>query len=78
MFRVNLILFEHARGQREVRTQFPTTKNYTPELTAFGIIARVSPDRSAMVKPRPGGTSLLIKVSSEPGKYAVFRFWNPS
>ena len=28
------------------------------------------PNRSAMERPRPGGTSLLIKVSPEPGKYA--------
>ena len=30
------------------------------------------PNRSAMERPRPGGTSLLIKVSPEPGKYADF------
>ena len=31
---------------------------------------RGQPNRSAMERPRPGGTSLLIKVSPEPGKYA--------
>ena len=28
------------------------------------------PNRSAMERPRPGGTSLVIKVSPVPGKYA--------
>ena len=68
---VNLI------DQGTARTQSPTTKNYTPELSTFGIIARVSPGPSAMTRPRPGGTSLVIKVASEPGKYAFPRFWNP-
>ena len=45
------------------RTQSPTTKNYTPELPTFGVIARVSPGRSAMIRPRPGGTAFLITVS---------------
>ena len=31
---------------------------------------RGQPNLSAMERPRPGGTSLMIKVSPEPGKYA--------
>jgi hypothetical protein len=36
---MNIILI----NQGTARTQSPTTKNCTPELTAFGLIARVSP-----------------------------------
>jgi hypothetical protein len=57
----------HAQGT--ALTQSPTTRNYTPELSAFGIIARISPDRGAMVRPCPRGTSLVITVSPVPGKY---------
>ena len=32
------------------------------------------PSRCAMGGPRPGGTSLLIKVASEPGKYDFILF----
>ena len=31
---------------------------------------RLQPNRSAMERPRPGGSSFVIKDSSEPGKYA--------
>jgi len=56
--------------QGTARTQSPTTKNYTPESTTFVSIAGVSPIRGAMDKPRPGGTTLVIMVTPEPGKYA--------
>ena len=57
-------------SQGTARTQSPTTKNYTPESTTFVSIAGVSPIRSAMDKPHPGGTTLEIMVTPEPGKYA--------
>ena len=36
------------------------------------------PNRSAMEGPRPGGTSLLIKVSPEPGKYTEVMWLLPN
>ena len=51
------------------RTQSPTNKNYAPESPTFGVIAGVKPNRSAMERPRPGGTAFVITISSVPGKY---------
>ena len=33
------------------------------------------PILGAMERPRPGGTTLVIMVASEPGKYDLFRFF---
>ena len=52
------------------RTQSPTNKNYAPEVTHIWGDRRGQPNRSAMERPRPGGTALVITVSSVPGKYA--------
>jgi hypothetical protein len=51
------------------RTLNPTIKNYALEPPLFGAVAGVSPSRCAMDRPRPGGTTLVIMVSSVPGKY---------
>ena len=40
-------------------------------------IAGVSPIRGAMDRPRPGGTTLVIMVTPEPGKYARAQFPSP-
>ena len=61
-----LIWFDY---EGTARTQSPTTKNCTPELFTFGIIARVSPPAVQWKRPRPGPTSEWIKVKSVPGKY---------
>ncbi len=64
-------------SQGTARTQCPTTKNYTPESTTFVSIAGVSPIRSAMDRPHPGGTTLEIMVTPEPGKYASLLSFSP-
>ena len=55
-------------GQGTARTQSPTTKNYAPELSTFGIIARVSPTEVqwkglALEKPPWGSGLSLCQVS---------------
>ena len=40
-------------------------------------IAGVSPIRGAMDRPRPGGTTLVIMVTPEPGKYASWLSFSP-
>jgi hypothetical protein len=55
------------------RTLNPTIKNYALEPPLFGAVAGVSPSRCAMDRPRPGGTTFLIMVSSVPGKYDFHR-----
>ena len=65
---INFLIFD-SNYQGTARTQSPTTKNCTPELFTFGIIARVSPPAVQWKRPRPGPTSEWIKVKSVPGKY---------
>lgn len=52
------------------RTQTPTTKNYTPHLLRFGVVAGFIMARSAMGPTRPGAAALLITANPAPGKYA--------
>ena len=53
------------------RTHNPTSKNFALEPPQFGAVAKVSPSRCAMDRPRLEGTTLLIMVSPVPGKYEV-------
>ena len=51
------------------RTQSPLRTNYALESPTFVAIAGVNPPGGAMDRPRPGRTSLLIRVLPVPGKY---------
>jgi hypothetical protein len=53
------------------RTQSPATKNYTPHLLRFGVVAGFIMARSAMGPTRPGAAALLITADPAPGKYAL-------
>ena len=46
----------------------PTTINYTPDSPDLDE-RRGQPHRSAMVRPRPGGTTFVIIVTSAPSKF---------
>ena len=57
-------------GQRERSPDYQ--KLYARDTHIRGI-RKGQPNRSAMEKPRPGGTAFLITVTSAPGKYAFLR-----
>ena len=75
-----LKLFKSDLLQGSVRTQYPNIYKCTRELSAFRIIGFDKQFcRAAMTKPRPGGTVLVISLTSEPGKYDlnfVYKFSN--
>ena len=48
----------------------PLTKKLRTRVTCIWGDRRGQPARSAMDRPRPGRTPLLIRVSPVPGKYA--------
>ena len=50
----------------------PHTKKLRARVTRIWGYRRLQPNRSAMVRPRSGGTTLLIMVSPAPGKYDLF------
>lgn len=58
-------------GQRERSPDYQ--KLYARDTHIRGI-RKGQPNRSAMEKPRPGGTAFLITVTSAPGKYALLPF----
>ena len=56
----------------------PLTKKLRTRVTCIWGDRRGQPARSAMDRPRPGRTPLLIRVSPVPGKYAsVFKDYQP-
>ncbi|PIK33382.1 hypothetical protein BSL78_29806 [Apostichopus japonicus] len=57
--------------RRIARTQSSTTRNYTPEFSTFERIAGVNPSESAMDRPHPGGSAVMITEIPAPGKYAL-------
>ena len=58
-------------GQRERSPDYQ--KLYARDTHIRGI-RKGQPNRSAMEKPRPGGTAFLITVTSAPGKYDFLCF----
>ena len=63
-------------GQGTARTQSPTTKNYAPELSTFGIIARVSPTEVqwkglALEKPPSWSGLSLCQVSMPASRFSL-------
>lgn len=58
-----------AQGRRERSS--PLSKIVRSSLPNLGKSQRSAQSRCAMDKPHPEGTTLLIMVSSAPGKYAV-------
>ena len=42
---ISWLLHNDLLGKGRARTQFPTIRNYAPELPTFGVIARVSPTK---------------------------------
>ncbi|PIK53525.1 hypothetical protein BSL78_09546 [Apostichopus japonicus] len=53
--------------RRIARTQSSTTRNYTPEFSTFERIAGVNPSESAMDRPHPGGSAVMITEIPAPG-----------
>ena len=47
----------------------PHTKKFRARVARIWGDRKVQPIRSAMERPHPGGTPLLIRVPSAPGKY---------
>uniref|UniRef100_T1KH57 Uncharacterized protein n=1 Tax=Tetranychus urticae TaxID=32264 RepID=T1KH57_TETUR len=62
LFKVTLILIFGALRERK----HPATKNFTPHLARFELVAGFSHPRSAMRGPRPGVPAFLITGFSEP------------
>ena len=60
-----LLIFFHLEGRAYA---VPTTINYTPDSPDLDE-RRGQPHRSAMVRPRPGGTAYMITVTSAPSKF---------
>ena len=68
-FSLSGVFFFFACSQKEGRADaVPTTRNYTPDSPDLDE-RRGQPHRSAMVRPRPGGTAFVITVTSAPSKF---------
>ncbi len=52
----------------------PATKNSTPHLFRFGVVAGFIMNRSAMVPTRPGAAAILTTANPAPGKYEIITF----
>ena len=64
-FRFIFLCFFSKEGRADA---VPTTRNYTPDSPDLDE-RRGQPLRSAMARSRPGGTALLITVTSAPSKF---------
>jgi len=47
------------------------TKNYTPHLFRFGVVAGFIMSLSAMAPTRPGAAAILTTANPAPGKYEI-------
>lgn len=62
---IRMLFLDQMEGRADA---VPTTRNYTPDSPDLDE-RRGQPLRSAMARSRPGGTALLIMVTSAPSKF---------